>query len=78
MKQATIYVLGGVAVAIIAAVTLLVLYGPHDIPTQIAEGAAALFALFIVPLASWLLRDADGDGTPDIFQKKASDDKDPD
>lgn len=69
MRSATIYVLGGVAVAALAAVTALVLYGPADVPIRIAEAMGALFALVVVPLAGWLLRDADGDGVPDILQR---------
>ena len=68
MRKTAIIAATVVGVVGIAALTALLIWGPQDVGTRIAEGAGALFALALPLLSAWLLRDKDGDGVPDILQ----------
>jgi len=71
-KQTMGLVIGGlVAVTVCVCVTVLLLHGTSDVVTWVTGGLALFAAAVGKPLALWLMKDSDGDGTPDVLQDKA-------
>ena len=73
IKTSTIIALTILGVALIAAVTVLLIWGPHDWPTQLATAGTAIITMAGGAYAAWRrLPDSDGDGAPDFIDPPSS------
>ena len=67
-KSTTAILVGGaLVITVLVCVTLLLLHGSEDVTSWLLAGIAGLAALVGQPLTHWLLKDSDGDGTPDVI-----------